>query len=150
MAISFSTGLKNHVLTAGSLAAALNDGYIKVYSGAIPDGADAALGAAVLLNTYSDNKAAAGAGNGLDFEAAAVSGQVTKLAAQVWRGAAVANGTAAFFRFVALADVGDSSITAVRIQGVVGGAGADMFIASTTFVSGTDYDVDFFAVAVPA
>jgi len=149
MAIKFSTGLKNAVLDTNSLKTSLDDGYIKVYSGTIPADADAALGAAVLLNTYSDNGAAAGAGNGLDLDTSAASGAISKAPAQVWKGTAVATATASFWRYVQLADDGSASATQQRIQGTIGGAGADLFVASTTFTTSTEYTIDYFSVAVP-
>lgn len=149
MAIKFSTGLKNAILATGSLKSQFDDGYIAVYSGAVPADADAALGAAVLLNTYSDNGQAPGAGMGLDLDASAASGAISKPVAQVWKGTSVAGGTASFFRFYKTGDSGNSSTTDLRIQGTVGGAGADMFVQSTTFANTTEYTIDYFSVAVP-
>lgn len=149
MAIKFSTGLKNSVLDTESLKDSLDDGYIKVYSGTVPADADAALGAAVLLNTYSDAGASPGAGNGLDMAAAAASGALLKESTQTWKGTAVATGVATFWRYVQLADTGAASSSEKRIQGTIGGAGADLFVQSTTFTSAEEYTLDYFSVAVP-
>jgi hypothetical protein len=153
MAIKYSTGLKNKLLGSasgsGSLKTLMDDGYINVYSGAVPADADADEGAAVLLVQYSDNGAAAGAGNGLDLETEAVGGAISKETTQVWKGTSVAGGVATFWRFVTLTDGGASSTTDKRMQGTVGGAGADLFVASTTFVTATDYTLDYFSVAIP-
>jgi len=149
MAIKFSTGLKNGVLSGDSLKALMDDGIINFYSGTVPADADAALGSAVLLNTYSEDGAAVTVGTGLDFDTAAVSGALSKDPAQAWEGDAVATGTATFYRFVQQGDSGASSPSEMRIQGTVGGAGADMFVASTSFVSGTTYTIDYYSVAVP-
>ena len=149
MAFIYSTGLKNKLLDTSDLKTLLDDGYIKLYSGAVPADADAALGSATLLNTYSDNGAAPGGGNGLDFDTAASAGSLSKAPAQTWKGTSVAAGTASFFRYIQLADTGASSTTEVRIQGTVGGAGADLFVQSTTIADATEYTVDYFSVAIP-
>lgn len=150
MAIQFSTGLKDAILGTNDLKTSLDDGYIKVYSGTVPADADAALGAAVLLNTYSDNDAAAGSGNGLDLDTAPSAGAISKAPAQVWKGTAVASGTASFWRYIQLGDTGASSTTEQRIQGTIGGAGADLFVQSTSFTSATEYTIDYFSVAIPS
>lgn len=149
MAFKFSTGLKNQLLDSLPLLDLLADGIIRVYSGTVPADADAALGSAVLLVTYTDAGAALGAGNGLDMDSPAVSGALSKDPGQTWEGDAVATGTASFFRFVAQDDTGASSTSEVRIQGTVGGAGADMFVQSTSFVDTTTYTIDYFSVAIP-
>lgn len=149
MAFQFSTGLKNSVLGTGSLKAALDDGYIKVYAGVVPAGPDEAVATATLLNTYSDADQGVGAGQGLDFAAAPIAGALGKLSGQAWTGTAVASGTATFWRWVLAADDGTASTTAVRLQGTIGGAGADLFVQTTAFVDLTEYSIDYFSIAVP-
>lgn len=149
MALSFSTGLKNDLLDTGSLKTLFDDGYIRIYSGTVPANADAALGGAVLLNTYSDADQGVGAGQGLDLDAAAAGGAISKAPAQVWSGTAVATGTGAFWRYVRSGDSGNSSTTELRMQGTVGGAGADLFVQSTTFTSAVLYTLDYFSIAIP-
>lgn len=149
MALSWSTGMKNALLDTGSLKSIFDDGYIRIYSGTVPADADAALGGATELVTYSDNGASEGAGNGLDLAASAAGGAISKAAAQVWKGTAGATGTASFFRYEQTGDGGGASTTAIRIQGTVGGAGADLFVASTTFTSSVEYTLDIFSIAVP-
>lgn len=147
MALKFSTGLRNAILDTNDLKSLLDDGYINVYSGTVPADADAALGGATLLNTYSDDDQ--GSPNGLDFDASASGGALGKAPAQVWSGTAVASGTASFFRFVKSGDTGNLSTTEYRIQGVVGGAGADLFVQSTTFTSSVLYTLDYFSISIP-
>jgi len=149
MALKFSTGFKDAVLYTGSVKGTFDDGYITIYSGAIPADADASIGAAVALVTYSDNGAALGAGNGLDLEAAAVAGAISKASAQIWKGTAGASGTGAFFRYEQLVDSGSASTTEIRIQGTVGGGGADLFVTSTTFTSAVEYTLDMFSLTIP-
>lgn len=149
MALIFSTGFKNEVLDTGSVKTTFDDGYIDVYAGTVPADADAALGGATLLVTYSDNGAAEGAGNGLDLDTAAAGGAIGKAPAQVWKGNAAATGTASFFRYRQTGDGGLLSTTDVRIQGTVGGGGADLFVTSTSFSSGVDYTLDAFSLSIP-
>lgn len=149
MALNYSTGFKNAVLDTGSVASTFNDGFITIYSGAVPADADASIGAATALVTYSDNGAAPAGGTGLDLEASAVAGAISKAAAQVWKGTAGATGTASFFRYEQLSDTGAASTTEIRIQGTVGGGGADLFVTSTTFTSAVEYTLDMFSLSIP-
>lgn len=149
MALNFSTGFKNAILDTGSLKATFDDGFITIYAGTIPADADAAIGAATALVTYSDNGAVPALGTGLDLEASAVAGAISKAAAQIWKGTAGSTGTAAFFRYEQLADTGAASTTEIRIQGTVGGGGADLFVTSTTFTSAVEYTLDMFSISVP-
>jgi len=144
--VILSTGMRNHALATGSVAAALNGGCIRVYAGTIPADADAAIGSATLLRTYTVN----GAGTGLNYEAAATAGALPKATAEVWRGTAVANGTASFWRFSSLADTGASSSSEKRIQGLVATAGASLNMSSIVVTSGTIGDIDFSNITLPA
>ena len=149
MALSFSTGCKDGLLDEEDFKTMFTDGLIRVYSGTVPADADADLTGATLLVTYTDNDQAVGAGNGLDFGDAA-SGAIAKDAAQTWSGTSVAGpATATFWRLIQQADTGASSTTEKRIQGTVGGAGADLFVQSTTFQNATLYTIDYFSVSIP-
>ena len=149
MAFQFSTGLKNGILGIDSLDDLLTDGYIRIYAGIVPPTADSTVGAGnTLLNTYS-NAGALGAGNGLIF-GDPDGGTISKDSGQIWSGEALNSGSATFFRFVPQADTGSDSVTAVRIQGTVGGAGADMFVQSTVIVEDTNYTIDYFTIAIPS
>lgn len=148
MGMKFSTGLKNNVLDTGSLKSQLDNGELRIYAGStIPATADAALpGNETLLATYTDT----GAGSfNLTFEASASNGTLSKTAAQTWQGDAVATDTATWFRYVKTGDTGTLSTTEVRLQGTVGGAGADIYLASTSFTNATTYYIDAFAIAIP-
>jgi len=144
----FSTGLKNDILGTSSLSALLTDGIVSLYAGTIPATAQDSIGQAVLLNTYTDNSSAVGAGNGLNF-ATPTGGSISKDAAQVWSGVAVATGTSTFFRFHAQADTGTLSQIDVRIQGTVGGNNADMFVQTNVITLGVNYTIDYFNIIIP-
>ena len=149
MALEFSTGFKDAVLDTGSFKSTFDDGYIRIYDGTPPADADAALAGNTVLVTYSDNDQGIGAGQGLDLEASAANGSISKAAAQTWKGTAAATSTATFFRYIQSADTGALSTTEIRIQGTVGGAGADLFVSSTTFTSAVEYTLDLFSITVP-
>lgn len=151
MAFQFSTGFKDNLLDTESLKSIFDDGFITIYAGTIPASPDDGIGAAVAIVEYTDANQVAGVGTGLDLEAAAVGGAISKAAAQVWEGTAGATDTATFFRFYQLADAqSGASTTAPRIQGTVGGGGADLFVASTSFTSAVDYTLDMFSLSIPS
>lgn len=145
MPLKSSTGLRNYMLDAGSLKAALADGFIKIYAGTIPGTADAALGAATLLCTISDNAT----GGGIEFEVNAVDGAIAKKASETWKGVNAASGTATFFRHVATGDDGTASTTQRRLQGTVGTSGADLNLSSIILTAGADQLIDFYNASLP-
>lgn len=138
-----STGLRNKLLDTGSLKATLALGNIKIYGGAIPANADAAV-SGTLLCTITVNSS----GTGISMIASAVNGVLSK-AAEVWSGVNAASAAATYFRHVAVGDDGTLSTTQARIQGTVGTAGADLNISSTSLTSGATQTIDFYNVALP-
>jgi hypothetical protein len=145
MALQFSTGLKDSVLVTGSLRAALTNGKLQIYTGTPPASADAAV-TGTLLNTYTDTDSGS---FDLTFESSSSNGSLVKTAAQTWSGTSGNAGTAGYFRYIVTGDTGTLSTSEIRIQGTVGGAGADLFLASTTFADSTLYYIDAFAIAIP-
>lgn len=144
MAFQLSTGARNALAVSVSLRGLLTGNVIRIYGGAVPADADAAIGTAVLLCTVS------GAPNGIEFEAAAQNGAVVKLASQTWQGANVANGTATFCRVCPASDTGSASATAVRMQGTVGQIAADLELSSVDLVSGAPLVINSGVFTVPA
>lgn len=144
---TISTGLRNHLMTAGSFKGGLDGSLVKIYSGTAPASADDAIpGGAALLCVVSVD----GAGTGVTFEASATAGLLLKAGAEQWQGANVTNGTASWFRLVKTADDGTLSTTALRLQGSVALAGGDLNITDTSLVSGATQTVDYFSVLMPA
>lgn len=141
-----STGLRNGLLTTSSLKGLLDTGKIKIYAGTVPASANDALGSATLLCTISNN----GTATGLTLASAAADGVLTKTLAEVWSGTNAAGGTATFFRWEMTGDDGSASTTAIRLQGTVGVAGADMNLSSVSLTSGAPQTLDYFTVAMPA
>lgn len=145
MAIKLSTGLREALAAGSSLRAALNNGYVRIYSGAVPASADAALGSATLLNEIS----AGGTGTPVTFEATAPNGVLAKSVSENWTGNNLEGGTPTFFRYVLSGDAGDASTSAVRFQGTAGGIGSDLIISTLPLVSGAPLTFDLFQLAIP-
>lgn len=142
-----STGLRNYMLTTGPLKGALDGTVIKIFNGLEPVSADAPLAGNQLLCTITRN----GDGiTGLTLAAEAAGGQITKSTSEVWEGEIVASGTATFFRQESLADSGDNSNTAVRLQGTVSTVGADMNFSDVDFVPGDTRRINYYTAAIPA
>lgn len=142
-----STGLRNYMLATGSLKGALDGKVIKIYNGAEPVTADAALAGNTLLCTITVDGDGA---TGLTLAAAATGGQITKNTSEVWEGDIVASGTASFFRMETLADAGGSSTSAVRLQGSVANVGADLNFTDTAFTTGDSRRINYFVASIPA
>ena len=144
MSIKASTGLRNKMLDTSSLRAALNLGFIKIYSGAVPADADAAP-TGTLLVTISN---ASGA-TGLTMDTAAVAGALPKAPAEVWSGVNAAGGVATYYRHVAPGDTGALSATDARVQGLIANIGSDMNLTSTTLALGATQSVDYYQLSLP-
>lgn len=143
--IKISTALRQALAVGGSLRDTLNNGLVRIYSGAVPASADAALGGAVLLCEIS----AGGDGTPLTFESTAPNGALTKSASEVWTGTNLQNGTPTFFRYALSTDSGQASTSEPRIQGSVGGVGSDMVITSLPLVQGNPQVFELFQLTVP-
>jgi len=153
MAERLSTGLRQALLIAGgsSLADLLNTGVIDIYSGTQPATADA-VETGVLLNRITLASGAFTAGvatNGLNF-GTPVAGVLPKATAEVWSGAAVATGTAGWFRFYDNAAVAGASTTAVRMDGAISTSGAELNMSNLAIVTAGTTTIDGFNVTLPA
>lgn len=148
MALLYSTGYRMGSLgsAANPTGAAIQDlldlGIIKIYSGTPPSSADEAVAGAELV--LIDN-----GGTGTKF-AEPSSNAIAIAGGETWSVAAIASGTASYFRYVIKAtDTGGSSTTEVRIQGTVGTSGADMIIGNTAIDSGATQTIDTFTLTAP-
>ena len=132
-----STGLQTYITLTGSLRAALASCLVKVYSGAVPASADAALGSAVLLDTYSAGSGGSGGTPGT-WDATMVSGALVKTTTETWKDASsgpVATGAASFMRIVLAADDGTASTSQIRVQLTTGTVAADALLSNTTYTA---------------
>lgn len=147
MAITLSTGLRNHLCVVGSMRDALNGKVINLYSGTPPASADAALSVGSdLLCTIS----VGGDGTGITFEPVAVGGVLLKNAAEEWQGSVLSNGTATYYRVSTSADSQETSTAAIRIQGTVGAIGADMNLSNPVLVASAVQSLTYFTLTQPA
>lgn len=145
MTVKLSTGFRQGIAITDSLKALLDNGLIRIYSGTVPASADAALGAAVLMNEIS----AGGGGTPVTWEATAPGGVLSKAVAENWTGNIIAGGTPTFFRYVLSGDAGDASTSAVRIQGTAGALGSDMYISELPMVEAAPQSFSLFQIAIP-
>lgn len=145
MTLKVSTGLRDAMLGAQGLVAALGSPVLMIYGGTPPATADAAA-TGTLLCVISDNSA----GDPLEFDAPA-GGTLPKAAAQVWSGMNVASGTATHFRIVdsAAPDDGTASATQKRLQGTCGTAGADLNMSSVNLTAGAPQTIDASNITLP-
>lgn len=144
MAIKMSTGLRNELLSGDSLKAIFDAGSeIRIYGGAVPASADAAIGAATLLVVIRKDGT-----DDITFDTAAVNGILTKNPTEVWEGDWLDDGTATFYRHVLTADDDAASTSAPRYQGTVAIVGADMNLSIITNVAGAPQKLDYHAATV--
>lgn len=145
MTVQISTGLRNHLLSSGSLKNALDGGKIMIYKGTAPTTADAAASAADLVSTITLNAGA----TGLSFDTAASNGVISKPIAAVWSGTNAATGTVTWYRHVASTDDGTLATSQPRIQGNVGIQNAALNLSSVSLTTGATQTIDFYSVALP-
>lgn len=148
MTIKVSTGLRNYMLSTGSLKTALADGFIHIYDDTVPapSSADDSIGAAVPLVTISLD----GGVNGIEFAiAGAANGTLEKESTETWKGTIDFSGTATWYRHVGASDSGGLSITDPRIQGTVGTAAADLNLSDTTLTATAEQLINYYSVTLP-
>lgn len=145
MSMKSSTGLVKGMLDSGSFKDMMNGMTLKVYAGTEPASADAAIGSATLLLTYS----AEGAGYPLSWEDEAVGNVIQKNSGEVWSGVNVASGIASFCRFEMTSDTGTASTTEVRLQGDVGLAGKFLNLSSLSLTAGATQTLESFSIVFP-
>lgn len=143
----FSTALLNHINVTGSIKSALDSGLLDIYSGPVPESADAAIDeSCVKLATIS----VGGDGTKLTFSGTSSNGVLTKTAAETWQGSVLATGTASFFRYYVPSDDGssaDASAAHPRVQGTVGtDISSDMVLPSTSLTSGNTQQISVFQI----
>lgn len=137
-----STGLAKHLAITGSLKAALDGGFIFIYSGTVPATADAVIAGSLLAKISVGGDGT----TGLTFSGTADDGVLTKTAAEAWNGNVSTTGTATFFRFAA-ADPSAASTTDKRLQGTVGTTVlSDIVLTSTALVSGNTQALNLFQI----
>lgn len=145
MGMKISTGLAKGLLDTGSLRSLLSGMTLKIYGGAEPISADAALGSANLLCVISLD----GTGSPISFEAAAVQNVLQKNSSETWKGTVQNTGVATFCRMELGSDTGNASTSEVRIQGDVGIAGKFLNLSSTSLTASAEQVIANLAIAIP-
>lgn len=140
----FSTGLRNKMLDANPFKTIMAAGFIKIYSGAEPADADAAV-TGTLLCTISISSG----GTGINMAASAVAGVLSKSGSETWSGVNAASGTAGYARHVAAGDDGTLSTTQARVQGPCALAGGFINLSSLSLTSGLTTPIDYYNIALP-
>ena len=130
-AFRLSTALRNAALDA-AFGSAQNSGKLRIYDGSQPAGPGTAVTSQVLLAELTLNATAWAAASGGSKAANAITGA-----------AAVASGTATWFRIV------DSSGATAYADGSVGTATSDLTLPTTTITSGVTVNVTSLTVTVP-
>lgn len=146
MALNLSTGFRNGILDTNSLAALLDSGEIRIFSGSAPASADDSQTGTLLVTIGG----ASGSANWLQFKNTATAGKISKRAV-TWDGVAVATGTAGYFRYCAsTSDPGTTSTTQIRIQGAVATSGAELNMSTVSIANGATQTIDTFDITMPA
>jgi hypothetical protein len=148
MAFRLSTGLRVATIGAIGFAQGLKLGRIDIFNGTIPSSPDDSSGGATLLLsiTVDGNPLP---GGGLELEEVG-DGSVRKPAAAVWKGTAVADGIASWFRYYDPNTDDSSGTTAVRFDGTVGTTAADLIMTNVNIVTGTVTGIDSAVFTLPA
>lgn len=152
MAVRLSTGSRNAMLDSTGLRAALANCVLRIYSGAQPATADAAVTGTLLNEITVDGLpfTHGNAANGLNFDAAS-GGAIAKAVAETWKGNGLANGAAGWARLSGNpVDDGSESTTLVRIDFAAGSTGADLYLSNVNIVSGAPTTVDVCNVDLPS
>ncbi len=143
MAIKISTGLRTALMGTDGMKTLLDGGFMKIYSGGQPTGADYTE-TGTLLTTISTTSGT----DGLVYGTAAA-GQLPK-SADVWNGTVVAAGVAGYFRIYGTAGTTGSSNTEKRLDGAIGTVSADMSLSNNSLTVGATVTIDSFYVELPA
>ena len=139
-----STGMRNYLAETGSVKAALNLGFIDIYSGTEPASADAAATGTKLLRV---SVASSGTGTTLGSSSGGI---IPKNSGEVWSGLVLSTGTSGYFRWVEAADDGTLSTTQKRLQGKCGTAGAEMLMTALGLTAGATHTIDAANIIFPA
>jgi len=152
MSLRLSTGLRQDLLTNSDFKANLDLGFIFVFTGTQPASADD-VASGTLLATIANADGA----TGITFDEP-TAGVIPKAAAETWSGAAVASGTAGWFRFHELktdktttaADALLASSTDARFDGAIAVSGAELNMSNTAVVNLAVQTITSFTVTLPA
>ncbi len=148
MSIRLSDSIRNKLLDGGSgggIKGGLNNCLCAIFSGAQPASANDGMTGTLLgvLSVDGDGS------TGMTWDAA-VSGALSKAAAETWRVTWAQAGVAGCFRFYLSGDVlTNADATAPRIDGSCGTSGADLNLTNLSTVIGRIDTCDGFVLTMP-
>lgn len=152
MTVKLSTGARNNLAGPLGFGAMFEKGVIYIYSGPQPLSPDNAVAGTLLGIVTKDGLpfVFGTATNGLSFDPPAA-GAVSKAAADTWKFAGLAAGTAGWFRLMGnAADALGASAVLPRLDGSIGTSGADLNLSNINVVVGAPNTVDVFQFEFPA
>jgi hypothetical protein len=145
MATRLSTGLVSKLAVTSNLRTIFTACFLDIYSGVQPTSADDVPNGIKLVTIYNN-----GVSTGLNWEAAALTGVLLKLASETWSGTVLATGTAGWFRLREAGDAGtSSSTTAARVDGGIASSGAQMDLANLSLTIGAPFVLPSGQITLP-
>jgi hypothetical protein len=139
MALRLSTGLVKKMIDTSPVRTLLTGGKCLIFPGTQPTDADNAAGVTPLVTL-----------DPITFEATATGGILIQTVGADWEGTVTADGTAGGFRICEAADSGTgASTTLARIDGAIATSGAQMNLASLTFVEDAPFIITSAAITFP-
>lgn len=144
MTAKISTGGVVAMLDTPGLASALEASggcELRIYAGAVPASADAAIGSATVLCKIKKDGTTP-----LNLEISG--GVLAKPVADTWSATVLTSGVASFFRLVRISDDDALSTSAVRIQGSVAQVGGDVNLMNASLVASTPQDIKEFIIGI--
>lgn len=138
----------------GAFTDLFRNGVMKIFPGTQPADADTVEGVTELVEislasgTFSPGADGAST-NGINFSDDASTGVIGKDSYEVWSGVASAGGVAGWFRFYDSNRTTGASTTAVRFDGAIATAGAQLNMSNTTISNGGTTTIDSVAMTLP-
>jgi hypothetical protein len=142
-ALRLSTGLRTGLASTSGLKDMLEGGFLDVYSGGQPSGADLAETGVKLARISK-----ASGTDGLLFGTAGAG--ILPKGGEVWSGLILVAGVAGYFRLYGTAGTSGSSASEKRMDGNVGVSGSDLVLANTSLVKDATLTIDTFSLEVPS
>lgn len=151
LAAAINQGLSSPEYTASAAAAVVTIKALRG-TGVAPNGFVVASTLTTITASHVNMAGGVAPVNGLQL-GSSLAGVLSKLVSQVWKGTAVASGTAGWYRHVgSVADAGgaDVSESEIRIDGNIASSGANMNMTNTSVTNGADQTLSSFSLTDPA
>lgn len=142
MTIQISSGAADAMYSGPGLKDALGAFVVRIYSGQVPETADAEAPSSELMCTVS----VGGDGTGMSF-GESTAGVMAKNAGEVWVGNVDVGGVPSYYRLSPLTDDGSVSSTIARIQGSCGPTGD--LLTQGILTQGAPQSIDVYTLRLP-